>query len=77
MKLAMQYRAGVLAVTLAATTMFCGTPSAWAQSSATAHNKAEGSDPNDAKINAIPRPADRPGTWAERIRTPSSTSSSG
>ncbi len=54
MKLAIQYRAGVLAVTLAATAMFCGMPSATAQSSATTHNKAEGNDPNDAKINAIP-----------------------
>ena len=54
MKLGIEYRAGVLAATLAAATLVCGTPAAQAQSGASAHNKAEGSDPNDAKINAIP-----------------------
>ena len=59
MKLRMQYPAGIFAITLAAATLSCGltfyaTPVAQAQSSAAAHNKAEGSDANDAKINAIP-----------------------
>ena len=54
MKLGIEYRAGVLAATLAVATLVCGTPAAQAQSSASTHNKAEGSDPNDAKINAIP-----------------------